>query len=133
MALSCISFWVLKQLLVLHYQRLVTMAKQLNEIEIQYLFLFCVLGEEMQSEEKFEGEIHSKKDDRICTGIISQVFLKYLYLRFQISQISFFTTFLLGGIDFNCVREKRKNVSVIMLRQKNWSTINYGMNGKTQV
>lgn len=108
MALSYISFWVLKQLLVLHYQRLVTMAKQLNEIEIQYLFLFCVLGEEMQSEEKFEGEIHSKKDDRICTGIISQVFLKYLYLRFQISQISFFTTFLLDCIDFNFVKEKKE-------------------------
>lgn len=31
------------------------------KMEIQYLFLFCVLGEQMQSEEKFKGEISSKK------------------------------------------------------------------------
>lgn len=76
------------------------------KMEIQYLFLFCVLGEQMQSEEKFKGEISSKKVDRKCTAIISQAFLKYLYLRFQISHISLFTSYLLGGIDFSCVRKK---------------------------
>lgn len=104
------------------------MAKQLNEIEIQYLFLFCVLGEQMQSEEKFEGEIHSKKVYKICTGIISQIFLKYLYLRFQISQISFFLTFLLGGIGFNCVRGKKKEKCFRDNAQAEKPAIYYGMN-----
>lgn len=60
----------------------------------------------MQTEEKFKGEICSKKIDKKCTEIISQAFLKYLYLRFQISQISLFSSYLLSGSDFNCVWKK---------------------------
>lgn len=112
-----IFFWVLKQLLVLHYQRVIIMAKQLNKMEIHYLFIFCVLGEQMQSEKKFKREMHSKKPNRKCIENMSQAFLKYLYLRFQMSQISLFTNYLLGGIDFNCMMEKKTEN---MLRQKNW-------------
>lgn len=60
----------------------------------------------MQSEEKFKGETHSKKISRKCIEIIPRAFLKYLYLRLQISQISLFTSCLLGGIDLNCMRKK---------------------------
>lgn len=51
-------------------------------------------------------EKNSKKVHRKCTEIIPWAFLQYLYLRFQISQVSLFTSYLLGDIDFNRVRKK---------------------------